>query len=230
MTTAFQPAGAPLWVSIEGINGVGKTSVARATTTALGARCVLLDELTDQTSDALPGQVITALGGDGDPFLRTGHPVVETLALLALQVRKTERLARRDLTGVDAIIEDRGVDSVAVYQAAILCARDPLTPPETVARRILSDACRWRGLPDTTLLLTGDPAVCAQRFGARIGRPLSAQDTRLIEEIDRLYRVMAVDDPGRYIILDVADLSPQESGDAVQEIVAALLDRWAVHA
>lgn len=229
MITTFQPD-APLWVSIEGINGVGKTSMARATAAALGARGVLLDELTDQASDALSEKVIAALGRDGDLFLRTGHPVVETLALLALLVRKTERLAVRDLTGVDVIIEDRGVDSVAVYQAAILCSQCALTQPEMVARRILSDARRWRGLPDTTVLLTGDPAVCARRFGDRTGRPLAPEDLQLIEVIDGLYRTLAVEDPERYVILDVSDLSLQESVEVVQETVTALLDRRAAHA
>ncbi|MCP2342959.1 hypothetical protein [Actinomadura rupiterrae] len=60
-------------MSIEGINGVGKTAAARATAAVLGTRCLLLDELTDQATDPLTGRVIAALGADGDPFLRTGH-------------------------------------------------------------------------------------------------------------------------------------------------------------
>lgn len=227
MTTALQVD--PLRVSIEGINGVGKTSAARGTAALLGKRGILLDELTDQTNDVLLATVIAALSGDGDPFLRTGHPVVETLALLALQVRKTERPAGRRPAGVDVIIEDRGVDSVAVYQAAVLCSQHPLTQPEGVARSILADARRWRGLPDKTILLTGDPEVCTQRFGDRIERSLAADDVQLITEIDRLYRVMAEDDPQRYIVLDVADLSPQESVDVVQQTVNELLDRrWRI--
>ena len=71
---------APLWVSIEGINGVGKTSAARATAAHLGARCVLLDELTDTSEVALHEQVIAALTVPGDPFLRTGQPAVAQAA------------------------------------------------------------------------------------------------------------------------------------------------------
>jgi dTMP kinase len=223
--TGTAHAAGPLWVSVEGINGVGKTSASRAAAAAFGARAVLLDELTDQANDTLSETVIAALSSNGDPFLRTGHPVVETLALLALQVRKSERLAGRDLTGVDVIIEDRGVDSVAVYQAAVLCAEHPLTTPHEIARRILSDAHRWRGLPDATLLLTGDPTVCARRFADRIGRPLAPADTALLAEIDRLYRATAMDDPGRYVILDVARLTLRESTDAIRKAVDGLLNR-----
>jgi dTMP kinase len=229
LVTAATHAGFPLRVSIEGINGVGKTSAARATAAALGARGVLLDELTDQANDTLPGKVIATLSGNGDLFLRTGHPIVETLALLALQVRKTERLAGRDLTGVDVIIEDRGVDSVAVYQAAILCAEHPQQPAQELAHRILSDAQRWFGLPDATVLLIGDPALCAQRFADRLGRPLAPADGLLIDEIDRLYRAMAVDNPERYITVDVAGLSPQEAAEILGRTVNALLARHATH-
>jgi len=230
MTSALAPGAVPLWVSIEGINGVGKTNAARSAAAMLGARCLLLDELTDQSGDTLPGQVIAALSEQGDPFLRTGYPVVETLALLALQVRKAERLAGRDLAGVGVIIEDRGVDSIAVYQAAILCSQTPETSPEAVARHVLSGARRWRRLPDATILLTGDPSVCARRFADRIGRPLAPADIRLIEQIDALYRKTATGDPRRYTLVDAAGMSPDETAGAVREIVTTLLDRQAARA
>ncbi|MGC4856864.1 hypothetical protein ACLQ24_26710 [Micromonospora sp. DT4] len=230
MTSTPAPRAAPLWVSIEGINGVGKTSAARAATAMLGARCVLLDELTDSCGTALHGPVIAALTEHGDPFLRTGYPVVETLALLALQVGKAERLAGRDLTGVEVIIEDRGVDSIAVYQAAILCSPRPETSPESVARYVLSAVRRWRRIPDATILLTGDPEECPRRFADRIGRPLTPADLQLLEQIDTLYRKAAADDPGRYVLLEVAGMSREETAGAVGEIVATLMDRQAAHA
>lgn len=224
-TKAGRPT--PLWVSIEGINGVGKTSAARAAAAMLGARCLLLDELTDSCGDTLPGRVIAALSAEGDPFLRTGYPVVETLALLALQVRKAERLAGRHLAGVDVVVEDRGLDSVAIYQAVVLCSQNSEASPEAVSRHVLSGARRWRRFPDATLLLAGDPAVCARRFVDRMGQPLMPADIRMIEQIDALYREAAANDPGRYTIIDVAGMSPQECAGAVQEALAALLDRQA---
>lgn len=232
VAAAGRPAqGSPsLWVSIEGINGVGKTSAARSTAAMLGARGLLLDELTDSTADTLTGRVIAALSADGDPFLRTGHPVVETLALLGLEVAKSERLAGRDLTGVEVIVEDRGVDSVAVCQAAILCSQHPQAAPEAVARHVLSSARRWAAFPDATILLTGDPVVCAGRFAARIGCSLTPADVRILKQIDVLYRQAVASEPGRFTVLDTADLSPQQVAEAVQGIVSALLDRRVAHA
>jgi len=229
MNAQAATGGSAPWVSIEGINGVGKTTAARSVAEALGARCLLLDELTD-SGDTLTGRVIAALSADGDPFLRTGNPVVETLALLALEVRKAERLASRDLAGVGMILEDRGVDSVAVCQAAILCSQHPQTSPDAVARHVLSSARRWAVLPDATIVLTGDPRVCARRFADRTGWTLSPADVHVLEQIDLLYRAAALRDPERFTLLDTANRSPQETAAAVQEAVTTLMDRQAAHA
>lgn len=222
---------APLRVCIEGINGVGKTSAARAVAARLGTRCRLLDELTDQPGDTLPGEVIAALSSEQDPFLRTGHPVAETLALFGLQVRKHEQLTRQDLAGVEVILEDRGLDTVAVYQAAILCSQDHGTALDEVARHLLASGRPLLPMPDATILLVGDLAVCSQRFANRIGRQLDPADLQLTGQIDAQYREMAAGDPARYTILDVADMSPDESASAVTRVVGTLLEhREAVRA
>ncbi|MFC5186806.1 thymidylate kinase [Actinomadura harenae] len=243
-------------MSIEGINGVGKTAAARTTAATLGTRCLLLDELTDQAVDPLTERVIAALSADGDPFLRTGHPVVETLAFAALEVRKVERLAGRDLTGVAVILEDRGVDSVAACQAAILCSSLPERPPSSdgpaviqgqgwpgeddtlhsratgdVAERVLASLRPWARIPDATILLTGDPEVCAKRFTDRAGYPpLPASDVRILQHIETTYRQVAARDSDRYRVVDTAGLTPGQTATAVCDTVTTLLDRQVRHA
>jgi dTMP kinase len=228
MTTSTRK---PLWLSIEGRSGVGKTTTARAVAAMLGPRCLLVDELTDQPGHTLPGLVIAALstGGD-DVFLRTGHPVAETLVFLALQVHKAERLAGRDLTGVEVILEDRGVDTVAACQASILCSQYPEARVDTVVQHVLASLRRWGVVPNATILLTGDSAVCTARFAERIGHPLAPQDVSLLDQIDGLYRAAAAAEPARYTIVDVNGLSPQDSAAAVCDIVTTLLDRRVAHA
>ena len=220
---ASEERGRPLWVSVEGINGVGKTNAVQATAAALGLRCLLLDELTDQSADTLPGRVIAALASGGDVFLRAGHPVVETLALLALKFREVERLGPERLDGVDVIVEDRGVDSVAVYQGAILHAEHRATPARAVAEQVLATARRWRRMPDATILLTGDRDVCTARFADRIGRELTARDLEVIEQADQLYRELAAAEPDRYTVIDVTGHGPEETGKAVEAVVRAIV-------
>ncbi|MFE9968667.1 dTMP kinase [Streptomyces sp. NPDC005525] len=212
----------PLWVSVEGINGVGKTTVARTLAASLGERCLLLDELTDRAADTLTGRVIAALTAEDDVFLRTGYPVVETLALLALKVRECERLAVYPTTP-KVVIEDRGVDTVAVYQAAILSAQVPGADPADVARHVLSTVSRWRPLPDATVLLTGDREVCTRRFADRIGRTLAQRDLRVIEQADTLYTGLAAAELDRYTVVDTAGRPAKAVADEVGAVVQDLV-------
>ena len=108
----------PVWVSIEGVNGVGKTHLARLLSARLGAQAQLVSELTDDGDDPVIRDVVSALSV-GRSFLRTGQPLTETLALLALKVREYERVTMMP-TPPPVVIEDRGVDTVACYQAPIL--------------------------------------------------------------------------------------------------------------
>src|ERR1700754_3519943 len=80
----------PAWVSVEGLNGVGKTYLTRLLAARLGPTCRLVSELTDHHPDGFTGRVIAALSRPGSTFLRTGHPLTETFALLALKVYEPE--------------------------------------------------------------------------------------------------------------------------------------------
>lgn len=113
----------PCWITMEGMEGVGKTYLLRRLAQRLGRRCVLVDELTDIAGGGLPGQVVSALSSAGDVFLRTGHPLTETFALVALKVREYERMQTVEGLDADIVMEDRGIDTVALYQAVILAGQ-----------------------------------------------------------------------------------------------------------
>ncbi len=121
------------WISLEGINGVGKTHLARQVAAQLGEACLLVSELPDSEAGTLPAAIIATLRRSGDLFLRTGQPLTETLLLSALQVYRWESLTAP--AAVQLVLEDRGPYSVAVYQAAVIFSAAPARGGEAVRRR-----------------------------------------------------------------------------------------------
>lgn len=203
------------WITIEGIEGVGKTYLAGQLAARLGSGCHLLGEVTDAASGSLTSQVITALSRTGDFWLRTGHPVTETLALLALKVAEYERFQAR---GEDEIVlEDRGIDSVAVYQALVLAgAGAPDTAVRQAMELVYATAARWRPPPDRTILLVDDTAACLSRLQQRTGVTASREDQALVARAAELYAGQAAREPERFRVIRRTGKNPEETiGDLV---------------
>lgn len=184
----------PLWVSLEGRNGVGKTHLAALVSAGLGKDCLALAELTDNHPDSLPARIIATLSG-GDPFLRGAAPMTETLLLAALQVHRHETTPPAGLW----VLEDRGPLTVAVYQAAVLQPHDDDAALVT-ARRILAAITDWRPLPQLTVLLRDDPQACLRRFALRIARAASPDEIRLMTRASDLYDRLAPEIPGLTVL------------------------------
>lgn len=188
-------------VSLEGINGVGKTYLGALATRRLGDESLPLAELPDSGPSTLPGQIISTLRAGGDLFLRTGYPRTETLLLIALHVH------RHEATPVgrgQVILEDRGPHSVAVYQAAILAEADHMSDADAlkVSQLILGTIAQWRPLPQITLLLRDESARCRSRFEERLGRPTTPDERALMARVDQLYGLMADTLPHEFRIID----------------------------
>jgi dTMP kinase len=195
----------PLWVSVEGIEGAGKTYLCRRLASQLGAGCLLVDEISDHGQDTQEGQVVAALASGGDPFLRTGHPAAETLALLALKARAYSVVMSSAASGTRLVLEDRGPDSVAAYQPAIL---NPAATPARLldtARQILATAAWSRPMPDLTLLITDDPCICEQRFVTRTGHPVTDDERWLMSQAAALYELLAQAEPQRWRVISRKD-------------------------
>lgn len=220
MTT---PPSRPRWLSIEGVNGVGKTYLALRVAERLGPLCIRLAELTDHQPDQLPGRVIAAMAGAGGTFLRTGHPLTETLTLIALKVREYEHF-EPGLPG-RVVLEDRGIDTVAVYQAAILAG--PAASAQRaleIARQVYRTAGVWRPLPDRTVLLIDELDVCVDRFATRTGTPVSPADRALIAQVQELYLTQAAAEPDRFLVVDRTGRTEIQIVDDLEAQCRALLE------
>ena len=209
--------GSPAWVTFEGRNGVGKTSLATAAADRLGGRCHRVAELTDLPDTTLPGQVLHALRTHGDAFLRTGAPHTETQLLMALQTHRYE--THPPLPPGHVVVEDRGPLSVAVYQAAVLHPDDTDAALGTAAA-ILETSARWRPAPDATIVLRDDPQRCAQRYTARLGRTLTDDEKAIMTVAATLYDQLAEDIPRVHVV----DRRTATDAGVLDEIVDICLD------
>lgn len=193
-------------VTIEGIDGAGKTTLAAALARRTGA--VLLRE---------PGGVelserIRALVKD--PGLSVA-PRAEALLYAAARAQLVEERLRPLLDAGERVLMDRFVDSSLAYQGA---ARGLGT-----AAVAAINAFGTGGLaPDRTLLLRIDAAAARERAGARgeaVDR-LEAEGEDFFAAIARAYDELAAAEPERWRVLD-ATRSPE---DLLGDALAALED------
>ena len=193
-------------VTIEGLDGAGKTTVAVALADALRARgvdAVLLREPGGvELSERLRGLV-------KDPELRIGG-AAEALLYAAARAQLVEERLRPLLEEDRWVLLDRFVDSSLAYQGA---ARG-LGVDRVRALNVIATG----GLvPDRTLLLVLDPAAGRARLAERGEEPdrLEAEDAAFFARVADAYAQLAREEPERMRVVD--------AGRSQDEVLAASL-------
>ena len=178
-----------MFISLEGIDGSGKSTQAKLLAEALGPETISIRE--PGGTDA--AERIRALLADPGEEL---DPLAELLLFLAARADLTARVIRPALEAGRDVVSDRFADSSVAYQGA---ARG-LGVGEVIS---LSDAASEGLWPDLTLLLRIDPetglgrAEGGDRFEAE-GLELQRAVAEAYEEIARIAsdRVVAIDASG----------------------------------
>jgi len=198
-------------ITIEGVDGVGKTTLAAGLQTALGLAGIHVRLLREpggvQTAEAVRALV-------KDPALRVGART-EALLYAAARAQLVEEALEPTLEHGEWVLLDRFVDSSLAYQGG--------------GRELGIEAVRELNLfatggltPDRTLLLTLDPASAQARADARGEAPdrLEQGGADFFARIADAYRELAAAEPERIRVLDAA-LAPEE---VVAQALAALAD------
>jgi dTMP kinase len=196
-----------LLVSVEGISGAGKTHLTRRVAATMpGGQPLILEEFSARKAgsardDDLGRAILRGLSAasGGDVFLRGGAPRAETLLLTAIKTHDIDAVGPALADG-RTVIEGRGPDSIAVYQAAILHPRSDLAAA-SAARQIVAFTAKWRPLPDLTILITDEPARAIARTRSR-GDRYDPADQHLLHRVARLYDRLAADAGDRIRVLD----------------------------
>jgi dTMP kinase len=212
--SALPPRG--LFVTLEGVDGAGKSTQARMLATALEAAGH--DVVITREPGGSPGaEEIRRLLVEGAP--ERWSPETELLLFTAARRDHVEHIVRPALARGAWVVCDRYVDSTRAYQSA-----------GRGADRGLVDRLHRLAVgldPDLTLILDLDPAEAAARAGAP-GGPKSTE--RRFEGFGPMFqralrdafRAIAAAEPARCAVVDAAG-SPAEVAARLRAAVAARL-------
>jgi len=183
-----------LLVTLEGIDGSGKSTLHDALGTAL--------------ADLDP--VITREPGStwiGDAVRRAireqADPVAEALLFVADHAAHLSEVIRPALAKEKLVISDRYIDSRFVYQQVTLegIVPDPLSWLRAVH-------AGWTIYPDLTILLTVPVSIALERTGKRDKEEHFEQEA-VLTRVQDYYMQLVEEEPYRFLIID-GTLSPED--------------------
>jgi dTMP kinase len=191
-------------ITIEGIDGAGKTTLAAALARELGAE-LLREPGGVELSERIRGLV-------KDPALRV-DPRAEALLYAAARAQLVAERLRPLLDGGATVVLDRFVDSSLAYQGA---ARGLGVD----AVRAINDFGTDGLVPDVTLLLRIDPQTGRRRQSGRDEAPdrLEQEDDAFFAAIAAAYDELAAAEPGRFRVIDAGQAPENVLRDALRNL------------
>jgi dTMP kinase len=198
-------------ITIEGLDGAGKTTLAEALARELAAGGRRVELLREPGGVHLSERIRELVK---DPALTVG-PRTEALLYAAARAQLVDERLRPLLDDGALVLLDRFVDSSLAYQGA---GRELGVEQIRAINRFATGSLE----PDRTLLLCVSPRSGRARQGARAGDPdrLELEGEEFFARIDAAYRDLARAEPRRISPLD-AELPPER---VLQDALAAIAD------
>jgi dTMP kinase len=203
-----RPAKPAPFVTLEGIDGSGKSSTLHEVAAALakeGTKVWATREETEGPSGAWARQAVR----DGWAPLSTAFLFVADRAR-----HVTEIQARREAG--TPVVCDRFVHSTLAYQGVTL---EGIVPQPAHFLRALHAG--WCPEPDRVLLFDSDPATSVQRTERR-GRTTPYEKVAFLEKVRANYLAMAKAEPARFVVLDADQELAGLARDALHAVRAVL--------
>lgn len=201
------------FITIEGLDGAGKTTLAVELEAELSARGIRVRLLREPGGVGLSERVREVVK---DPALRIGGRA-EALLYAAARAQLVEEAVAPLLASGAWVLLDRFVDSSLAYQGA---GRELGVEQVRAINRFATGALE----PDRTLLLVVDPEVGRSRSRAR-AEPVDRLEAERDEFFDRVgaeYLELAAREPDRIRTID-ASAAPDEVRRAALDALADLL-------
>jgi dTMP kinase len=196
------------FITLEGAEGVGKSTNAAFVANALRARGIEVVTTREPGGTEL-GEKVRSWVLDGDHGALTAD--VEALLMFAARAHHLERVIRPALAAGRWVVCDRFSDATFAYQGGGRGADGAFLDT-------LRDAVQ-RGLaPDLTLLLDAPPAVGRRRIASRAPDHFEREQQAFFERVRTGYLALAAAEPRRIKTIDAA----RPLADVQRDIAAAL--------
>lgn len=208
-----ESAASGLFVTLEGGDGVGKTTQARLLEewlTDAGRTVVRTREPGGTDVGLLIRDIVLHHRGDIAPR-------AEALLYAADRAHHIETVVRPALARGEVVLQDRYLDSSVAYQGA-----GRVLDPEEI--RNLSLWAAGGLLPDLTVLLDLDPASARARLEAD-DKPFDRLESERADfhaRVREAFLALAAHEPQRFLVLDAAR-PPEDIAAAIRERVSGLL-------
>jgi dTMP kinase len=198
-------------ITVEGLDGSGKTTLVSALATALSERGRPVSVLREPGGVELSERIRALVK---DPALTVGARA-EALLYAAARAELVEQRLAPALAAGEWILLDRFVDSSLAYQGG----GRALGVEEIRALNAFGTS----GLvPDVTFLLRIDPAVGRSRVGVRgeAADRLELEDAAFFSAIAATYGALAAAEPERFVVLDASGSREAVLGAALDALSA----------
>lgn len=201
------------YICIEGIGGSGKSFLFNILKEKYKNDCnrVFVDEIFDEEHYGLDELIFSALYHTKNRFFDMGTPLTETMLLLAKKMYQYESVLKHYLESGKTVIQDRGIDTVAIYQTILILKSNHLSMSSLeLVEYIHNFIDDFYPLPDTTFLLYGNLTTCIERAEIRDGVPFTENEKILLETAQQLYLSYAAKHPDRFVIIDITHKTTNE--------------------
>jgi dTMP kinase len=183
-----------VFVTLEGVDGAGKSTQARLLAAALGPETVLLRE----PGGTPAGERLRELLKDAAVELT---PRAELMLFCAARAELVERVIRPAIAAGRDVVCDRFVDSTVAYQGGARGLDAELV-------RMLNAAAVGDCMPDRTIVLRLDGAIAADRAAGRCESPISdrfeSERDGFQDAIAAGFEAIARAEPERVAVVDAA--------------------------
>jgi dTMP kinase len=197
------------FITVEGIEGVGKSTNMNRLTAAIqaGGHRVLRTREPGGTRTA--EEIRNIVLGHSDEVM---PPMAELLLMFAARALHAENVIRPALAAGTWVVSDRFVDASRAYQSGGRGV--PMSRVDELANWVVGDL-----VPDLTILLDAPVGIALARTRARGAQDrLDAETAEFYERVRSTYLALAAAEPRRFVIVDAGAELPA---------VAAAIDRIA---